>query len=219
VEPHAADDSPDLTAWSQQAQLVFVGIVESSDLTSPRAAAVRVVEVLRGPQVLSRLAGQVVTVQVDDDPPAVGETWGFFADGITLGDQVTAHEIGRVPPDALDVAGPHAQPPEPAGSDPVVVGRVLGVTKVDVSPGVTEHDPDWYLATVAVDRVAAGTVSGPEIQVLFSNSLDTAWAASPKLRAAQEATLTLRPTDSTLADVAPYVVTSPGDVGPADPTT
>ncbi len=214
MEPDAADSTPDLTAWSEQAQLVFVGAVEA--LAQPATATVRVVEVVRAPPVLSRLAGQVVALLVDGDPPAVGETWGFFADGVVLGEDVTAHEVGRVTPDALDASGEATRADQQTtGADTVVVGRVLGVTKADVSPGVTEHDPDWYVATVAVDRVAAGDVAGPEIQVLFANSLDTAWAASPKLRAAQEATLTLRPADSTLAAVAPYVVTAPGDVGPA----
>lgn len=204
------EHGPDLTALAQQAQLVFVGTVEPPPDGDAGTTYVRVVAALRAPDVLSRLGGQTVRL-ASEDPPAVGSTWAFFVDGVSLGEDVSARELGRADPSDVDPGLTSTPGATPTGSDvpaeAVVVGRVLSVEKADVTGPVTEHDPDWWVATVAVDRVEGGQVESPEIRVLYANSRDTTWAGSPKLAPDQETTLALRSPDPELATAAPYQLT------------
>jgi hypothetical protein len=216
-----AEDVPetepgDVAGLIARSQLLLVGTVQSAGSAAvPGSVLVHVDEVLRAPQVLSRLAGQSILLVTQPPVPDLASTWGFLVDLVELGAQVSGHEVGRLPTEqlrsAIDETGSASAEPAPTA---VIVGRVLDVQKVDQPAAVTEHDPDWFRATVAVDHVEDGAVEGSQVAVVFSNSQDVQWAASPKLRAAQEVVLRLHPTDQALAAVAPYRVTEQGDVQP-----
>jgi len=201
-----------------QASLAFVGTVLTSAVGTPHEITVRVSSLQRAPAVLARLAGQTVRLTVAKDPPAVGSTWGFLADQVQLGTDVAANQLARVVPSHLTwlVAddGPAADVAAESRPDAVIVGRVVDVRPADLPGPVSEHDPDWHVATVVVDHVQDGAIAGNEVEVLFANSHDVAWASSPKLSANQEASLTLRPSGAALATTAAYVVTWPEDVVP-----
>jgi hypothetical protein len=98
-----------------------------------------------------------------------------------------------------------------AAADAIVVGRVVNAEPVageqgqaaaagaDVAPGgtrVSEHDPQWWQASIAVESVAKGTLPRPPaaagagvqptVTVTFANSMDVMWFDSPKLRVGEE---------------------------------
>jgi hypothetical protein len=83
-------------------------------------------------------------------------------------------------------------------ADVVVRGRVKTVREPKASPAarmavrrsneptkrrVSEHDPNWREAVIAVDGVDKGSTSGKEVVIRFARSRDIAWYASPKFRA------------------------------------
>ncbi|MBV9831315.1 MAG: hypothetical protein JOZ82_06935 [Marmoricola sp.] len=193
-----------------QAQLAFVGRSEAVPASLPGVATIRVVELVKGPPVLARLAGQAVQLLVHQ-PLGAGVVRGFLADRVSLGAEVSATEIRRCPPEQLTAASGRAAGGTHAPSaGVVVVGRVLSVDDAGLSTGVTEHDPQWTVARVAVDHVEHGDLEGAAaggvVDVLFPRSEDTAWAGSPKLAPDQVRTLTIEGASGELAGAAPYVL-------------
>ena len=95
----------------------------------------------------------------------------------------------------------------------MVVGRVVRLEKA-VPSGGSEHDPDWWLATLDVHHVERGDVGVGEIGVLYANSLDVRWRRAPKPRAAQEGVWILHATADNLRDAAPFQILHPEDYQP-----
>jgi hypothetical protein len=209
-----------------------------------RTAVVRVDRVLQAPAVLAHAAGSEVTVQLDAQasPLAVGERTVLFTRALAFGKGIAVSEVGRTKPES---AGPTTMaagmPPTVPGSRPgrphpvleaaqqlqdqrlrahseeaaaVVVGRILSLDKA--GPVVaSEHDPDWWRATISVDRTVKGNASGT-IQVLYPNSPDVHWARVPKLRAGQTGLWILHQTTGPRSELAPYCMLDADDAHPAD---
>lgn len=47
---------------------------------------------------------------------------------------------------------------------------------------LSQHDPDWWQATIDIETVEKGTVTAKTATVFFANSTDIAWYRSPKIR-------------------------------------
>jgi len=74
-------------------------------------------------------------------------------------------------------------------ADAVVRGHVVALRAAASNP-MHEHDPQWWVATLAVDLVAVGEVpgvgdDGGEVDVQYANSLDRRWRDWPKPKAGQ----------------------------------
>lgn len=226
----------------RQAPLSFVGTVEHLGAATmgdipvdERTAVVRVDQVLHAPNALAALDGQRVTVQLSADvpPPAVGETHAFFAQGLAFGESIAVTEVGRLPftdveprlTAAAEVGGSrvfgdleseladeglraHAQE-----ADAVVVGDVTALTAVG-GHGGSEHDPNWWQATIDVQHVERGDVAQGAIQVLYPNSMDVRWHAAPKPRPGQHGVWMLHATAGDLREAAPFQILHPEDFRP-----
>jgi hypothetical protein len=191
--------------------------------------------VLHAPEALARLEGQRVTVQLraGTPAPAVGETQAFFATGVAFGESIAVAEVGRLP--FTDVE-PHVTAAAEAGrsrpfgdleseladerlrahageADAVVVGSVTELAKV-AGHGGSEHDPDWWRATIDVQHVERGDAAEGEIQVLYPNSLDVRWHAAPKPRPGQRGLWMLHATAGALREAAPFQILHPEDFRP-----
>jgi len=70
----------------------------------------------------------------------------------------------------------------------VVSGTVTAVdaTAPEGPPGLSFHNPQWTRATIAVESVEKGTVSGNSLSVFFAASKDRAWYEAPKLSKDQQ---------------------------------
>jgi len=88
-------------------------------------------------------------------------------------------------------------------ADVVVVGRVVSVEKAGPSSG-SEHDPDWWRATIAVTHVEKGQVSGGQISFLYANSLDVRWYKAPKAHPSMAGAWILHKTDATMSALGDY---------------
>ncbi len=231
-----------LTGLLGRSPLSFVGTVEhvgaatTSDVAiDERTAVVHVDYVLHGPEMLLGIEGQRVTVQLaaDVDPPQVGETIALFVEGRSFGESIVVSEVGRL---AVETVEPYVSDAiergertafEPLqrqlesdrwrehaqGSDAVVVGRVEKLENVHLSTG-SEHDPDWWKATLQVDHIERGNVRPGSVEVLYANSLDVSWFAAPKPKASQEGVWILHASEGALREVAPFQILHPADYQP-----
>lgn len=222
----------------RHAPFSFVGTIEhlgaatmSNIAIGAQTAVVRVDYVLSAPPAFTGLEGHRITMQlaVDKDTPAVGESAAFFTQGLAFGESITVVEVGRLPVEEVEppvsAALSVGQPPfaaleqqlattllqeHAAAADAVIVGRVTGLARA-FPPALSEHDPDWWKATIDVFHVQKGNVLPGEITVLYANSLDVRWRTSPKPRAGQEGLWLLHATGGELRAAASFVILHPED--------
>jgi len=169
----------------------------------------------------------------DKDVPKVGDTAAFFVEGLAFGESVAVAEVGRLPVKAVE---PHASTSFAVGqpgafatlerqleiqrlrehadsADAVVVGRVTKLERA-FEPVPSEHDPDWWKATLDVFHVEKGNVAPGEVTVLYPNSLDVRWRKAPKPKASQGGMWLLHATDGKLNAAAPFALLHPEDFQP-----
>jgi hypothetical protein len=226
----------------RQAPFSFVGTVEQLGAATmaelpidERTAVVRIERVLRAPGVFANMDGQRVTIQLASDAelPSIGETAAFFVQGFVFGKSVAVKEIGRVPVQDVEpylaraaergergAFEPIQRQLEAArlrehadGSDAVVLGRVVKLEDVP-GPVRSEHDPDWWKATLDVYHVEKGDVQLGELEVLFPNSLDVRWHDAPKPKPSEVGMFILHATEGELRQVVPFQILHPEDYQP-----
>jgi hypothetical protein len=225
----------------QRSGISFVGTVQQlgaatmNDLPiDDHTAVVMVDQVLHAPRAFASLAGTPVTVQLAEGPtPTVGDQYAFFANALAYGQSVALSEVGRVPAPEIaphlglgtaptgeqpiadlaasieaDRLGQHA-----AGADAVVVGTVTGLARAG-QPVSSEHDADWWVATIEVHHVEHGDVPQGSVNVAYANSLDVRWHDSPKPKAGQSGLWMLHRSEGPVAEFAPFYLPHPDDFQP-----
>jgi len=241
---------PSLRELLSSSGLAFTGTVEAVGATTmadvpvdDRTVIVRVGELLHGPGGMSVPPGSRVTVQLATDlpPMTTGEQATFFANGLLYGDSLVVGEVGRtsteeatapterlsglqepVPPVqaalaelAQDEVVGHAR-----GADAVVRGQVTALSEVPRTGPPREHDPHYWIATLAVDVVAKGELPGVTDQggttsVLYANSIDVRWFEAPKPKAGQGGLWLLHAAAGDQATLAPFELLHPIDLQPS----
>ncbi len=220
---------------ADEAGFVFKGSIvhrgraedEPGAKTPPAAVTVEVEEVLRGTDVMRSLVGAEVTVIGMSG--AEGETHVFFTDVVSVGVEVVVREIEhreastetvRAVAEGTRIASERPLAERVTGADMIVTGRVTGVTLVASDDPISEHDPKWSIARVAIDSVLKGRGSRRTVEVVFASSLDIAWYQSPKLHEGTSGVFILRRRDETeVPDEVPasvYQATHPLDFLPRD---
>lgn len=191
---------------TSQAGFVFEGEVEqmgastsSGFAPTPDTAIVRISKILKSTPSLAGYAGQQVTVQMEQ--PATlqtGQQATFFTHGIHFGEGVVVNAFGSSPAgdpatqslveNATQSASDTELTQRLAQADLVVSGvaaapsKMLSVTEGVISRPISEHDPDWWQATINVNSVEKGEDPGPTTTVIFPHSIDIAWYRSPKVK-------------------------------------
>jgi hypothetical protein len=233
--PAAPQSDDDLVA---QSQLIFRGtIVRVGASTLPEIptgkdmAIVRVDEIIDAVPAFGKLAGHQITVVLKDPASArAGEKRTFFAASWLFGDAIGVREVGsrstgemttavapRLASGARQRIADSKLSARIAGAVQVVKGEVIATRPESrVNPPVSEHDPNWWLATIRVDEVIKGP-STQELIVAFPNSTDVVWAAAPKFVVGQQAVWLLRPADVPgVAAPAQLTALDPSDVQPVE---
>ncbi|HEY2662104.1 MAG TPA: hypothetical protein VGI79_20460 [Caulobacteraceae bacterium] len=225
------------SSFSFVGTVLHLGAATTTDVPiDDHTAVVHVDHVLHAPEAFSQFEGQQVTLQLsrDVDLPTVGQAFAFFVEGLSFGESVAVAEVGRLPVETVE---PHATAAMEAGAtagafngligemqhdelrshmqqaDAVVLGKVVGIEKVGPSAH-SEHDPDWWRATLEVHHVERGDLQAGKVQVLFANSTDVRWRRAPKARASQSGVWVLHRTEGDLRDLAPFQILDPKDVQP-----
>jgi hypothetical protein len=203
-----------------KSDIVFTGIVSDVAAASfaqvPASEGTLVVDVDTvhlAPPVLSIKSGDRITVALRE-PGSIrqGTRATFFATGWILGDGIAVREIGHrieTPTSESSDARMEMQQAQQMVSDAklserlrsadaVVIGRVTRVQTGSqatflVQPmRITEHDPQWREAVIAVETGIKGATAGEEIVVRFPASIDIRWYATPKFEVGQEGTFILQ---------------------------
>lgn len=205
---------------------------------------VSVDRVLHGPAAFARVAGSQVTVQLlaGSPIPADGERTVFFTSAVAFGEGIAVAEVGRTDPDTpgpvamaagipATVLGARPGRPHPVlevaqrlgderlaahadEADAVVIGRVVAVERVGPASR-SEHDPEWWRATIDVEHTEKGEISD-QVQVLFPNSSDVHWARIPKPHPGQEGLWLLHATPTAQESLGPFSLLDADDVQPSD---
>lgn len=229
-----------ILALLRQVPLSFVGTIEhlgSSTMevaVDDNTAVVYVDRVLHAPPSLEGLGGQRVTVQLAAKLPraTAGATLAFFVHVLAIGESIAVAEVNRL---SLEDVAPYLRHAAVAGerpfaalerqvatesfrehaekSDAIVLARVV---KLEQAPHVegrpfSEHDPDWWIATLSVYHVERGHVAPGEVRVRYANSLDVSWRASPKPKASQSGLWLLHRSHGEMHDIAPFELLHPED--------
>ena len=222
-----------IIALLRQVPLSFVGTVEhlgSSTMAATvddKTAVVYVDRVLHAPPSLEGLGGQRVTVQLAPKLPAVaaGETVAFFVHVLAIGESVSVAEVNRlslaeVTPQLRHAAATGQLPfavlerqvatdrlREHANkADLIVLARVV---KLEQAPAVqnqpfSEHDPDWWIATLSVYHVERGNIESGEVRVRYANSRDVRWRMAPKPKASESGLWLLHQSHGDMSKIAPF---------------
>jgi hypothetical protein len=171
-----------------------------------QTATVAVGEILRSTDVLRGLAGREVTVVGEHAASTKhGSSYVFFTTCMVLGDHAVLRDLAHFEASADAVRDieevvrmVEAQPlhRRVAGAELIVTGTVTA-SRQAAPPSIhrSEHDEDWWVATVAVRSVLKGAKTAKEIEVLFANSHDIAWYKSPKLHEGASGIFILRRVD------------------------
>jgi hypothetical protein len=233
----------EITQLIAKAPFIFIGTIlqlgaaTMTDIAiDERTAVVHVDHVLHAPEVFARIERHRITLQLapEVEPPVVGQTLAFFAEGMAFGESIAVAEIGRRPVEAIDplvtrarVAGTTAGAfsallhdmrqnnlrEHMQSADAVVVGRVVSVAKAGPVTHA-EHDPDWWRATIDVYHVERGQLGTGRIRVLFANSSDVRWHRAPKAAPSQGGVWVLHRTRGNLRRFAPFQILHPEDYQP-----
>jgi hypothetical protein len=217
------------------------------------AAVVRVDRIVQGPQGLRAFEGRdVLVVPGKGERMRPGERAVFYTNGASLGETLAVASIGHLPQRMAAATRALARPSAALerrdlrdridAADMVVVGRVSSVRVPSEAPGpraraaglaaapprrISEHDPEWREAVIAVDRVEMGERRRKQVVVKFPASTDVRWFKAPKFTPGQEGVFILhrppgaipaaaraRATPAAAPDA--YVALHPADVQPAE---
>jgi len=204
--------------------------VESRQQTS--GVSVRVEEVLRSTEVLRGLAGRDAMLVGDGvDSLEDGGTYIFFTNCAVLSDHAVLRHDGHVRAtretgsEVAAVLTDMAERPlreRVARAEMIIEGHVTDSRKADPEAvQKSEHDPDWWVARVAVQSVVKGSIPSEHVEVLFANSRDVAWFKSPKLHAGTRGIVLLHSTREVevpriFSERRIYHATDPLDFQPAE---
>jgi hypothetical protein len=207
-----------------------------------RTVIVQVIEVLKGPAGMVLPPGSAITVQLSSDLLVLqpSEQATFFTNGWVYGETLAVTEVGRMPVEAVaaptTLAGRSVPVTEAEAAlaelaqdevleharaaDAVVRGQVISLTQVPEPQAPGEHDPDWWIATLAVDLVAKGQVPNMvddvgRVGVLYANSLDIKWRQSLKPKASQAGLWLLHRTTGETERLAPFQISHALDLQPS----
>jgi hypothetical protein len=191
--------SEELSRLVEEAGFIFRGKVTGKGKPAIQHSAAQetktahIEAILRSTEVLRGLLGTAVTVVGDRAESMDDEgSFLFFTNCIVLADHVVVREVGRIRAsgeaerEVAEVLNEAAERPlrkRVLTAELVVAGHVTTSSRADPKAiQKSEHDPDWWIARVAVESVIKGggkTVK--TVEVLFANSKDIAWHKSPKL--------------------------------------
>jgi len=193
---------------ARKARYIFRGRVEklrSSNLkalpATDKTAVVLVREVISAPPTLNDFTGQAITVElVKPDSLRAGQEAIFFTNGWLYGETLAVTEVehlsARLKTDDVrkQIAGIQDRLNDEkvssriAKAQLVITGRVTSTRPLDSvdtqrqGQSVSEHYPEWWQATIAVESFEKGQSPAREVTIVFPNSKDEMWLLSPKFK-------------------------------------
>ena len=182
---------------------------------TPETAIVRITKITKSTPALAGYEGQQITVRLQAPVTLqVAQNVTFFTQGIHYGDGMVVDEIGHVLSDATALArdltgamqaSDDTEMTQRMAQAEVIITGVAGAPKPFtpppsaareiVTPWISEHDPDWWSATVTVETVEKGVHTASTAEVVYANSMDVAWHQAPKVKQGDHGTWLLHAND------------------------
>lgn len=195
-----------------KAKIVLLNTVTTDEDDVDNAGVVVVTEVIDAPENLQNISGQQVTVRFTDiSQIKVNEERLFFTDPYWIGESLGVKEKGSV------MKSDKLYEDEKIFSyikqarlkqDDVQLSKILNISKLVISGKVvkvneikgnasilTEHDPQWKVAEIQIDKVIKGKAEGQTIKVLFASSKDVLYFQSPKFKINDEGVFIIQQAD------------------------
>lgn len=224
--------SSNMLDLTRQSSFIFAGSVQKVNAASPSTipasegtAIVRVDDVLRNAGVVSDVQGKDITVELSR-PGSLKEREQaiFFTNVVMYGASLVVREVNHISSESattkVQVGEALRQLPDEElkarldQADLVVTGRVSVVRAVNAraerAPD-SEHDPDWWQASVQVQSVEKGQPAPGPVIVYFPHSVDIRWFASPKFKVGQQGLFILRQTRDEKLKVSGFTALHPLD--------
>jgi len=193
---------PSFVDLTRNSSIIFTGRLEKTGASTPSVpatndtAVVRVDDVLSQPRQIVSLKGHEVTVRFrNGQPPPAGRPMLFFTTLYTAGETVGLDAVGVLAVPAGQAAEELAKARQTildedtaarlARSEFAVAGvvRSIKVLTVPDERRVSEHDPEWAEAQLAVRGVIKGQPANRElVTVYFASSRSALYAHWAKLR-------------------------------------
>jgi hypothetical protein len=181
-----------------------------------KTVVVRVDHIIRAPQALLGHSGTEITLlPAKGERLKAGQTAIFHTNGWLYGKSMAVQSVGHAAvsrtaaaaavQDPARAALDHAVAERVAQAPVAITGRVVAIglpAEIQPSsatasralpPPISEHDPFWSEAVVAVQRVHKGVLKQQQVVIRFPDSHDVRWHRSPKFHVGQEGVFLLRP--------------------------
>lgn len=190
---------------------------------SDEVAVVTIDSVLVSAPVLGNLEGTALTIRMGEGAALKPKDQAIFFTNVWIyGSQLAVTEVGRVDPkQESDVVAAVAKRPDREliarldRTELVVVGTVEKVEDAkDVLEPISEHSPEWKRATLRVESVEFGKLTGRHVDVLFAGSDEPMFESAPKLQKGQEGVFLLRRGEGPFAPPEAFTILDPRDVHP-----
>jgi hypothetical protein len=176
-----------------------VGVARPGVPASPHTMTVRVTKPILTPPALNVARDMIVTLDaIPETMPKVKDTARFYSSGWMLGDSLALREVCHEPVQISAAAGAAAvssivtaRANDAAAlfmrsfqsADLACSGHVTAFSSPASKLGtrqITEHDPHWRIATIAVDSWIKGAIAGGSIRVRFPDSNDVIYKKNRK---------------------------------------
>ena len=239
IEQELQSTSINVPELTRQSSFIFTGTVQELNATtvsalpaSEKTVVVRVDEVLRNAGVVTDIQGKNITVQlINPGTLKVGERAVFFTNVAIYGASLAVREVRHMNSaltesrfqisDALQQLSNEDLNARLSQADLVVMARVTSVKPSaerarQPRERPSEHDPDWWQATVQVESVEKGQSTARQVTVYFPHSDDIRWFASPKFKVGQDGFFLLRRTRDEKLKVDGFTALHPLDFQPKD---
>jgi hypothetical protein len=203
--------SAGLLRFVEKAGFIFRGKVTRKQAPAAEVSTVQqtvtaqIEEILLSTDVLRGLLGRNVTVVSEHTASLEDEgSYLFFTNCVVLADHCVVHEVGHIRAsrdadrEVAEVLQEAAERPlreRVAIAELIVEGHITESGPADPKAiQKSEHDPNWWIARIAVESVIKGGGKTPKaVEVLFANSKDIAWYKSPKLHEGLRGIFVLHP--------------------------
>jgi len=165
---------------------------ESNVQSTVSTAILRVDNILHASEALQNYTGVHITLH-HNGPTDLrqGQRAFFFTEVLIYSESLLVQEV-EPRAESADAMKDRLLPPQRylqqriRAADLIVEGEVRSVEIPTVTDQpISEHDPMWAIAKVAVSRVLKGDPKGSEVTVFFPQSIDHLWYKAPKFQEGQ----------------------------------
>ncbi|MBS1725457.1 MAG: hypothetical protein JST51_01965 [Armatimonadetes bacterium] len=204
--PWSSAQQVSLASLADRSTIILRGTIQKVNASieplmpaSNRTVVVKVSKVYVGESITGNIVGSLATIEMSSTGAKAGTDMVFFGVPRFIGKSLTMSAFGQVTGRVADASKADFTSAVQGRIDlpvrlvlreasQVFRGKVVKVEPIEreAKDLDSEHDPEWQMATVAVETGMKSVKQGQTVHVLFANSRDIVWYASPKFKEGDE---------------------------------